>query len=56
MTKENLAMVKEPINTKEAKDIMAKENRKLLVVDNNNFLSGLMTIGYRKIRSKSFRK
>ena len=45
MTKENLAMVKEPINTKEAKDIMAKRRiEKLLVVDNNNFLSGLLTI------------
>ena len=45
MTKENLAMVKEPINTKEAKNIMAKRRiEKLLVVDNNNFLSGLLTI------------
>ena len=35
MTKENLAIVKEPINTKEAKQIMAKVRilKKLLVVD-----------------------
>ncbi len=45
MTKENLAIVKEPINSKEAKNIMAKRRiEKLLVVDDNNYLSGLLTI------------
>ena len=45
MTKENLAIVKEPINSKEAKQIMAKRRiEKLLVVDENNYLIGLLTI------------
>ena len=45
MTKENLAIVKEPINTKEAKQIMAKRRiEKLLVVDESNYLIGLLTI------------
>ena len=45
MTKENLAIVKEPINSKEAKKLMAKRRiEKLLVVDENNYLSGLLTI------------
>ena len=45
MTKENLAIVKEPINSKEAKQIMAKRRiEKLLVVDERNFLIGLLTI------------
>lgn len=45
MTKQNLAIVKEPINTKEAKQIMAKRRiEKLLVVDENNYLIGLLTI------------
>ena len=45
MTKENLAIVKEPINSKEAKQIMAKRRiEKLLVVDEGNYLIGLLTI------------
>ena len=45
MTKENLAIVKEPINSKEAKQIMAKRRiEKLLVVDESNYLIGLLTI------------
>ena len=45
MTKENLATVKEPIIASEAKKIMAKRRiEKLLVVDENNCLSGLLTI------------
>ena len=45
MTKENLAIVKEPINSKEAKHIMAKRRiEKLLIVDEKNYLSGLLTI------------
>ncbi len=45
MTKKNLAIVKEPINTKEAKQIMAKRRiEKLLVVDESNYLIGLLTI------------
>ncbi len=45
MTKENLAIVKEPINSKEAKQIMAKRRiEKLLVVDESNYLLGLLTI------------
>ena len=45
MTKENLAIVQEPLNTKEAKQIMAKRRiEKLLVIDKNNCLSGLLTI------------
>ena len=45
MTRDNLAVVKEPIDTKEAKSIMGKRRiEKLLVVDNNNKLSGLLTI------------
>ena len=45
MTKENLAIVREPINSKEAKQIMAKRRiEKLLVVDEGNYLIGLLTI------------
>ena len=45
MTKKNLAIVKEPINTKKAKQIMAKRRiEKLLVVDESNYLIGLLTI------------
>ena len=45
MTKENLAIVNEPINVNEAKKIMGKRRiEKLLVIDQNDRLSGLLTI------------
>ncbi len=45
MTKENLATVREPITSFEAKKIMAKRRiEKLLIVNENNCLSGLLTI------------
>ena len=45
MTKENLATVSEPITSFAAKKIMAKRRiEKLLIVNDNNCLSGLLTI------------
>ena len=45
MTKDDLALVREPIDTKKAKKLMAKRRiEKLLVINHDNKLSGLLTI------------
>ncbi len=45
MTKEDLATVREPINVNEAKKMMGERRiEKLLVIDHNDRLSGLLTI------------
>ncbi len=45
MTKDDLALVTEPIDTKKAKKLMAKRRiEKLLVINQENKLSGLLTI------------